>query len=96
MYAIRSYYVKSESSEIFLDNPKDPPIINVISLFPEIERSFIFFARLSEVSSFPKISRVIKNESFFKYFKIRSRITSYNVCYTKLLRKIRKLYFISV
>ena len=88
MYAIRSYYaILTETTFTVLDNSVNPQIIcQVVQLSDKQKQNKLFF----ETDDYLKKVTEGTNEVIFRLRVLPRtifRITSYNVCYTKLLRK---------
>ena len=81
MYAIRSYYDLSISAlrdYIFIYLYMTGPVRYILNLAPELFNIKFSWDRINDVlDSMSDIRTINKN---------KDRITSYNVCYTKLLR----------
>ena len=83
MYAIRSYYDSDAFIRSINENINEETCIEIAILFD-------FNSFISSIS-FVKKSYTLNP---YKNIKITARITSYNVCYTKLLRlPVRGYYF---
>ena len=84
MYAIRSYYEDGKDRALcFLGNPEKTHNLfhwYDMTLSPEISGLIIYGGGLGQFENEEELS------FFLERFKSKPRITSYNVCYTKLLR----------
>ena len=79
MYAIRSYYVITKKYYEYIIKTLNYDSIQFDIIVPSL-------MNINNQILTDQISKLIELQSQKNNLKINSRITSYNVCYTKLLR----------
>ena len=81
MFAITIYDLKDQTLTLIRDRVGVKPLYYYFD-----DKSFIFASELRPIMIY-KDDLLISKEALYEFFQFGYRITSYNVCYTKLLRQ---------